>query len=62
MGRRLTPEEVMDREMQKLKAMGVTVTVNLAPGAPGGEDRPFGVIGEAARRNGIYGDSREGSG
>lgn len=62
MSRRLTPDERIDREMQKLKAMGVTITVNLASGVPGGEERPFGVIADAARRNGIYGDSREGSG
>lgn len=54
MSRRLTPQEVLDREMQKLAAMGITISVTPAHGhSEGFEDRPSGIIAEAARRNGI---------
>lgn len=49
----------MDRAIQKLKDMGVTVSVNLAPGVPGGEDRPAGLIAQAAKDAGIYYDNKE---
>ncbi|GAA2577749.1 hypothetical protein [Microbacterium binotii] len=52
---RRTAEQELDHQMQKLKDMGVTVSVSLAPGVPGGKDRPAGVLAEAARRNGIAG-------
>jgi len=48
-------ESIIDREMRKLKAMGVTVNVTPAAGRDDGfEDRPSGIIAEAAKRHGIY--------
>lgn len=61
MSKRLTPEEQMDQQAQKLKALGVTITVT--PGNPreGFETRPAGIIEATARRNGIYGTMRKGN-
>lgn len=48
-------ESIVDREMRKLKAMGVTISVTPAAGHDDGlEDRPSGIIAEAAKRHGIY--------
>lgn len=45
--------DALDREMKKLKAMGVTVSV--IPGREEGfEDRPSGLIADAAKKHGIY--------
>lgn len=49
---RLTPQEIIDREMEKLKAMGVTVSVNLAPG--GESPRVMSVLKQAAKEHGIH--------
>jgi hypothetical protein len=50
-----TARQELDDQMQKLKEMGVTVSVSLAPGVPNGQERPAGVLAEAARRSGIAG-------
>ena len=44
----------LEREMKKLKAMGITISVTPAAGAREGfEDRPAGLIAEAAKKHGI---------
>lgn len=48
-------ESSLDKAMKKMAAMGVTISVTPAPGVPEGfEDRPFGLIAEAAKKHGIY--------
>lgn len=45
----------LNKHMQKLKDMGVTISVTPAAGAREGfEDRPFGRIAQAAKDAGIY--------
>ncbi|MFF1540471.1 hypothetical protein ACFVWL_10345 [Microbacterium sp. NPDC058269] len=45
----------LNKHMQKLKDMGVTISVTPAAGASEGfEDRPFGLIAQAAKDAGIY--------
>lgn len=52
---RLTPQQVIDREMEKLKAMGVTMSVNLSPN--GDDPRVASVLKDAAKDHGLhYGD------
>lgn len=52
---RLTPQQVIDREMEKLKAMGVTMSVQLSPN--GDDPRVASVLKEAAKDHGLhYGD------
>lgn len=48
--RRLTPQEILDRETAKLAAMGATISITAAPGF---EDRPTGRVIDAAARAGI---------
>jgi hypothetical protein len=51
---RLTPEETIAREMQKLKSMGVTISTRSAAGREGDFDqRPMGIIAKAAEEAGI---------
>ncbi|WP_300345174.1 hypothetical protein [Nesterenkonia sp.] len=48
-------ESAVDREMKKLAAMGITVSVTpSARHEDGFENRPSGIIAEAAKRHGIY--------
>lgn len=48
----------LNKHIQKLKDMGVTISVTPAAGAREGfEDRPFGLIAEAAKEAGIYYDN-----
>lgn len=49
---RLTPQQIIDREMEKLKAMGVTMNVKLAPG--GENPRVMSVLKDAAKEHGIH--------
>jgi hypothetical protein len=50
---RRTPEQELAHQMQKLKDMGVTISVRQSPiGEP--ELRPTGILAEAARAAGIY--------
>jgi len=52
---RLTPEERVAKEMQKLKAMGVTITTRPAHGVEDGfAGRPMGIVAQAAKDAGIY--------
>lgn len=45
----------LNKHMQKLKDMGVTISVTPASTAREGfEDRPFGLIAQAAKDAGIY--------
>lgn len=45
----------LEREMKKLAAKGITVNVTPAAGVREGfEDRPAGLIAEAAKKAGIY--------
>lgn len=45
----------LNKHMQKLKDMGVTISVTPSAGAREGfEDRPFGLIAQAAKDAGIY--------
>lgn len=45
----------LDKIMQKMKAMGVTINVTPAAGAREGfENRPSGIIAESAKKHGIY--------
>lgn len=47
--------DALDKEMRKMAAMGVTISVTPAASSPEGfEDRPFGLIAEAAKKHGIY--------
>lgn len=56
---RLTPQEVIDREMEKLKSMGITMNVQLAP--TGDTPRMMSVLKEAAKEHGIhYGEPDDG--
>ena len=43
----------IEREMQKLKAMGVTISVRPSPVAPGTPNRPVHIILDSAREAGI---------
>lgn len=53
-------KSVIDREMEKLAAMGITVSVTPAAGHEDGlGDRPSGIIAEAAKRHGIYYDKEQ---
>lgn len=57
--RRLTPQERLDREAQKLAAMGVTISVTPAAGREHDVDqRPAGAIRAAAERAGILAEDR----
>ncbi|MCU1408486.1 MAG: hypothetical protein JWM23_566 [Microbacteriaceae bacterium] len=50
---RRTPAQELAHQMQKLKDMGVTISVRQAPtGAP--ESRPTGILADAAKAAGIY--------
>jgi len=51
--RRLTPQERLDREMQKAKSLGITISITHSPAA---HERPdaMDVMEDAARRAGIY--------
>lgn len=49
---RLTPQQEIDREMEKLKAMGITMSVNLGRG--GSEPRVASVLKAAAKDHGIH--------
>lgn len=45
----------LDRQMHKLKDMGVTISVTPSAGAREGfEDRPFGLLAQSAKDAGIY--------
>lgn len=45
----------LNKHMQKLKDMGITISVTPAAGNRDGfEDRPFGLIAQAAKDAGIY--------
>lgn len=45
----------LNKHMQKLKDMGVTISVTPSAGAREGfEDRPFGLLAQAAKDAGIY--------
>lgn len=45
----------LNKHMQKLKDMGITISVTPAAGNRDGfEDRPFGRIAQAAKEAGIY--------
>lgn len=45
----------LNKHMQKLKDMGVTISVTPSAGAREGfEDRPSGLIAQAAKEAGIY--------
>ncbi|ALJ22075.1 hypothetical protein [Microbacterium sp. No. 7] len=49
-------QDQLDREMQRMKDMGITISVTpAAAGAREGfEERPAGLIADAAKRHGIY--------
>ena len=54
---RLTSEQIIAREMEKLKAMGITMSVRLAPRVSD-TTRVLSVLRDAAKEHGIhYGDS-----
>jgi hypothetical protein len=53
MTKRLTAQERLDKEMQKLAAMGITISTSLAPGVDSDELRPAHLIEAAAKRAGI---------
>jgi hypothetical protein len=55
----MSAQDELDRQMRKLKAMGVTVEVKLWPGQAFEPDRPASLIAKAARRHGIDGRDRE---
>lgn len=45
----------LSKHMKKLKDMGITINVTPSAGARDGfEDRPFGLIAQAAKDAGIY--------
>lgn len=45
----------LNKHMQKLKDMGVTISVTPSAGARDGfENRPFGLLAQAAKDAGIY--------
>jgi len=52
MAKRRTPDEEVAFQMQKMKDMGVTINVQLAPNDRGGS--PAGIIADAAKEAGIY--------
>jgi len=55
-GKTMTP---LEKEMAKLAAQGITVSVKLAPGVPDAES-PAALIRDAAKTAGIhYGDEGE---
>ncbi|GAA1149347.1 hypothetical protein F6W69_10555 [Microbacterium oxydans] len=45
----------LNKHIQKLKDLGITISVTPSAGAREGfEDRPFGLIAQAAKEAGIY--------
>ncbi len=50
----MSAEEDLKREMKKLADMGVTISVNRAPGAAFRPHSPTDEIVRAAREEGIY--------
>lgn len=51
---RLTPQQQLERATQKLKDMGVTISVTPAPGVARPEHDVTATIAAAARAAGIY--------
>ncbi|MFL0711646.1 MAG: hypothetical protein ACJLS2_02385 [Microcella pacifica] len=49
-----TPVQEMAHQMQKLKDMGVTISVTQAPGVLSSHPRPWQIIAQAAQEAGIY--------
>lgn len=49
-----TPEQEIAHQRQKMKDLGVTVSIKFASGVQTTGARPFQVIAEAARAAGIY--------
>lgn len=54
MSKKLTPQQIIEREMKKLSDMGVTISTRSAPGASFEPQRPTSVITHAAKKAGIY--------
>lgn len=54
MAKRRTPAEEVAFQMEKMKAMGVTISTRRAPGVPDPTPRAVDIITDAARTAGIY--------
>ena len=54
MAARRTAEQELAHQMEKLKAMGVTISTRRAPGVPDSAPRVVDVIADAAKAAGIY--------
>ena len=51
---RRTAQQELEHQMQKMKDMGVTISVSPAFGVPADPNRPFALIADAAQAAGIY--------